>query len=154
MNDRERAICARVKQFREQIKWPQPALASELGLTKDKLASIEYGRTPLRYNTAIQLCHVFDLNPHWLATGTGNMRPTNALQMFPTLETVAKDRLFTEVLDAELTEAGPKRTVKDSKTATVADRDYVAELMKAVIESSDAGNFASPEDRMLFAKEA
>lgn len=40
---REKQIGDRVKQFRDQINWPQPPFANELGITRDRLASIEMG---------------------------------------------------------------------------------------------------------------
>ena len=75
MNEREREICSRVKLFREQIKWPQSAFAYEVGMTRDQLASIEYGRTPLRYSTAFMICQVFDVSMDWLASGKGAVQP-------------------------------------------------------------------------------
>ena len=66
MNDREREICARVKEFREAIKWPQKDFAAQIGITLNKLASIEYGRTPLRYEIAWKIRHIFDLSLHSL----------------------------------------------------------------------------------------
>jgi transcriptional regulator with XRE-family HTH domain len=71
MNERERAICSRVRSFRESIKWPQPDFAAELGISRDRLASIEYHRSPLRYSVAIAMCRAFDLSALWLATGNG-----------------------------------------------------------------------------------
>lgn len=74
MNERERGVCARVKLFREDIKWPQSDFAAQIGITKDKLVSIEYGRTPLRYKTGVDLCEVFGVNADWIVTGQGEMR--------------------------------------------------------------------------------
>jgi transcriptional regulator with XRE-family HTH domain len=74
MNDFERAICARVKHFRELIKWSQPDFAKEIGISRDQLANIEYARSPLRYALGVTLCQVFDISGHWLVTGEGQMR--------------------------------------------------------------------------------
>lgn len=52
MDQREREICRRAKQFREAIKWPQRDFAAQIGISLDQLASIEYERTPLRYIVA------------------------------------------------------------------------------------------------------
>ena len=75
INEIEVAIGARVKQFRENIKWQQPGFAYELGISRDKLASIEYGRTPLRFELAKRLCERFDLSQCWLARGIGQPHP-------------------------------------------------------------------------------
>lgn len=69
MSERELAICARVREAREILKWSQPALASKLGITQNQLAGIEYGRVPLRYRIGDRICDLADLNQRWLATG-------------------------------------------------------------------------------------
>jgi transcriptional regulator with XRE-family HTH domain len=69
MTDWERAICARVKTARESINWSQAAFAEQLGITRDQLASIEYGRTPLRYDIAWRLRQAFGISLLWLEEG-------------------------------------------------------------------------------------
>lgn len=98
MNQREREICSRLKQFREHIKWPQAAFAYEIGTTKDQIASIEYGRTPLRYDVGYRACLIFDINPEWLATNKGPVTPN--LMHNPTSGNLPKKILFSEVYDA------------------------------------------------------
>src|ERR1035438_188975 len=66
MNDWERSICARVKTVRESINWSQAAFAEQLGITMDQLASIEYGRTPLRFDIAWRLRQAFGISLLWL----------------------------------------------------------------------------------------
>jgi transcriptional regulator with XRE-family HTH domain len=66
MSDWERAICARVKTVRESIRWSQPAFAEQLGMSRDQLAGIEYGRTPLRYDIAWRLRTAFGISLLWL----------------------------------------------------------------------------------------
>ena len=96
---RERAICARVKQFRRQIKWPQPAFAKELGISRDQLANVEYGRAPLRMALGTAICRVFEVNGEWLATGQGVASGSS-----PMLWTLQHDpdwysRLFSDAYD-------------------------------------------------------
>lgn len=69
INQRERDICARLKEFREGIRWSQSDFAEQAGITKDQLASIEYGRTPLRYETAWKIRRVFGVSINWLWSG-------------------------------------------------------------------------------------
>ena len=69
MTDWERAICARVKTARESINWSQAAFAEQLGISRDQLASIEYGRTPLRYDIAWRLREAFGISLLWLEEG-------------------------------------------------------------------------------------
>jgi transcriptional regulator with XRE-family HTH domain len=91
MTDRERAVCARVRQIREQMKWSQIAFAGELGISRPKLVSIEFGHTPLRYDLAVKLSRFFDVQTKWLATGNGEMHP-----YVPLLWTAAQRERFNE----------------------------------------------------------
>lgn len=66
---REVEICRRLREFRRSIKWSQALFAKALGLTRDQVASLEYGRTPLRYHLGNKICFVFQINQRWLAVG-------------------------------------------------------------------------------------
>ncbi|HEV2331200.1 MAG TPA: hypothetical protein VGY56_20655 [Verrucomicrobiae bacterium] len=72
MSKDEAAICNRIKQFREFTKFPQPLFAELLDLSRDKLISIEYARTPVRFGVARRLCEEFNLSRVWLAEGVGS----------------------------------------------------------------------------------
>jgi transcriptional regulator with XRE-family HTH domain len=74
MNERELAICARLRDLRSKMGASQKALARAIGTTRDQLASIEYGRNPLRYWLADRLCEKFDICQQWLARGEEPMR--------------------------------------------------------------------------------
>jgi transcriptional regulator with XRE-family HTH domain len=69
MNERERDICARFKLIRERINWSQAPFAERLGITLNQLASIEHGRTPLRYEIAWRARAAFDVSLRWLDEG-------------------------------------------------------------------------------------
>jgi transcriptional regulator with XRE-family HTH domain len=75
MSKAEVQICARVKQFREAGELSQSLFAEALNITRDKLASIEYGRTPLRFWVGRALCRQFNVSQAWLAEGLGNPQP-------------------------------------------------------------------------------
>ncbi len=62
MNEREHQICERIRQFRESTKWSQDDVSKELGISRDRWASVEYGRTPLRYDLAKRLADVLKRN--------------------------------------------------------------------------------------------
>lgn len=72
MTESEAVVCARVRKFREHLNLSQSQFASEIGLSRDRLAGIEYARTPLRYEVAKRMSQHFDLNQGWLAFGRGN----------------------------------------------------------------------------------
>ncbi len=69
MNTREREIGLRLRAFREGIKYSQASFAEIIGLTRDQLASVEYGRTPLKYSVAWKLRFAFGLSLDWLQGG-------------------------------------------------------------------------------------
>lgn len=100
INDRERAICARVKEFREEIRWPQPAFAGEIGLSRDQLANIEYARSPLRFGIGLTICQVFDLNADWLITGRGGKHGAQAFLWAVKFKHESYSTLFSEVFDS------------------------------------------------------
>jgi len=91
MTEREREIAGRVHHLRRAvIKWSQPDLAQELGLTQNQLASIEYQRAPLRPGPASHLCQRFDISQKWLAEGVPPIQPAYPVAANPTAEDSAK----------------------------------------------------------------
>lgn len=69
IDERQAAICARVKMIREESQLSQPAFAGEVGITLDQLASVEYARIPLRFALGDWLCRRFDVCQRWLVEG-------------------------------------------------------------------------------------
>jgi len=74
MNDQEMAICRRLGSLRERTGLSQAEMAQMVSTTRDQLASIEYGRNPLRYWLADQVCEKLDVCQQWLATGNDPVR--------------------------------------------------------------------------------
>lgn len=100
MTDRERAICSRIKNIREQLKWSKTDFASELGISRAKLVSIESWHTPLRYDLAVKISRFFDVQTKWLATGNGEMRPwINLLWTAEQRQMFNENDLLTKVYD-------------------------------------------------------
>lgn len=50
-------------------------MATEMGLSRDQLASVEIKRVPLRFWSGWRACRSLRLNPLWLATGSGKKYP-------------------------------------------------------------------------------
>jgi transcriptional regulator with XRE-family HTH domain len=69
MNPDERAICARLKSFRERIGWNRNSFAAQIALTHARLVSIEHALTPLSYEVAWKIKEVFGLSLMWLVDG-------------------------------------------------------------------------------------
>jgi hypothetical protein len=163
VNDRERAICGRVKEFREKIRWPQPGFAYELGLTKDRLASIEYRRTPLRYDIGFRLCFLFDVNQEWLATGKGPVTPFTGEVGFPLPGQLPKNLLFSDVYDtraefSRMASGAQVDTMRGPFTETRLNEieafDPTAHLVARVTELMQRESFACEAERQTFALEA
>jgi transcriptional regulator with XRE-family HTH domain len=111
VSPREKEIARRVGQVREHINWPQPAFAAELNISRDRLASVEYSRTPLRFADGYRLCMVFDINPEWLANGVGEMRSTLLTPNLPLPEGFPAKAMFSRIYD-QYTSGKPAPPVK------------------------------------------
>lgn len=75
MTDAERAIARRVRQVRFDNQLSKPAFARKVGVTPDRIAGIEYCRTPLIVSIADKICSRFDVSLLWLAHGRGSVKP-------------------------------------------------------------------------------
>jgi len=116
LNKREREICERVHLIRIGIiKWSQPNLARELGLTHNQLAGLEYARAPLRYRVGNILCDRFNINQRWLATGALPQR--HYVDIDPYFEAqIQPSMLFSEAYDNLLAKlVGPQLEVLAQK---------------------------------------
>jgi transcriptional regulator with XRE-family HTH domain len=72
--DREREIGAAVRSVREALKYSQREFAGLLGITRDQVANIEMGRTPLTYTLALALRDMFGTDLAALAGFSAGMR--------------------------------------------------------------------------------
>jgi transcriptional regulator with XRE-family HTH domain len=75
IDKKERQIAARVRQIRYTNQLSQPEFCKALNETLDRMASIEYGRTPLTVAVADKIGAKFDVSLIWLAHGRGRMNP-------------------------------------------------------------------------------
>lgn len=153
MNERESAVCARVKVSREDIKWPQLDFAKEIGITKDKLASIEYGRTPLRYRTGVDLCMAFGLSGEWLVTGNEPMKGGAPIlwEVEFSFEKYGKN-LFTEIYDLAPHIFRPTELVFGLDQDATPGFDAQAYLSKKVARWFQKMKFRTPADAERFAR--
>jgi transcriptional regulator with XRE-family HTH domain len=119
MNETERAACSRVKEFRESIKWPQADFAAQIGITLNQLASIEYGRTPLRYEIAWFISNLFELNLEWFL-GLPALPSHLSRQIFPTPRRTGlpKSALLSEVIERFYGDTGKVRAAKRQELTT------------------------------------
>jgi len=67
--DREIAIGKRLRVIREHLNLSQTQAAAQLGITRERLASYEDGRAPVRFDFALKFCRQFIVSEQWLALG-------------------------------------------------------------------------------------
>jgi len=79
VDQNEREIAKRVRMVRFHSQLSKPAFAKALGVSLDRIASVEYGRTPLVVSVADKISATFDINLIWLAHGKGRMKPCAGL---------------------------------------------------------------------------
>jgi len=157
---REREIGERARQFRESINWPQSAMAPEVDLSRDRLASVEYGRTPLRYAAGYRLCFIFDVNPGWLADGVGEMKAAAGALDLPTPDTQPKRALFSEIWDkVRGRKQRPARADSRGKAKKPLEKDLIphfdatGHVVSFMADLFAREKFRSPLERQEFALE-
>jgi transcriptional regulator with XRE-family HTH domain len=152
-------IGERVKRFRDQINWPQPAFANELGISRDKLASIEYGRTPLKYAIGYRLCFIFDVNHRWLTTGEGEVKAATAALELSRPEDVRARALWSEICEkggsakAGKAARGKAESKKAKKDDLIPRFDATAHVVGFLSDLFAKERFHSPLERQEFALE-
>jgi hypothetical protein len=122
------------------------------------LASIEYGRTPLRYPIGYRLCFIFDVNYQWLTTGKGEIKATTAALELPPPERVRKRALWSEVFDDEgLAKTGPApgtaKRAKEKAGQLIPKFDPKGHVTSFINDLFAKEKFNSPLERQEFALE-
>ncbi len=67
--DNEEQICLRIRAIRLAAEMSQTEFGRLLGITRDRLASYEYARAPIRWKLGNRVCAAFLLSQRWLAEG-------------------------------------------------------------------------------------
>ena len=63
----------RIKEIRKSLKLSQKEFGEQLGVSRDVIANIEYGRVEPQPLFVKHLCSTFNVNPIWLETGEGEI---------------------------------------------------------------------------------
>ncbi|MEF2888747.1 MAG: helix-turn-helix transcriptional regulator [Turicibacter sanguinis] len=63
----------RLQEARKFLKLSQPAFGERIGLSKDMVANLEYGRVEIKDYMIKLICSEFNVNERWLRTGEGDM---------------------------------------------------------------------------------
>lgn len=67
---RDDEIAVRLCRVRESLNLTQTQFASQLSITRERLATYEDGRTPLKADVALRICRHFFVSEYWLARGS------------------------------------------------------------------------------------
>jgi transcriptional regulator with XRE-family HTH domain len=124
--EREREIGQRVREARERVELSQPEFAGKIGIRRERLASYELGRVALRHDVALEICRIFNLNIHWLATGDGPFFPFGVVDLEPHQKEIRYKAPLSEAYDAVLSKVFPKPTgiwQRQGPPVTDADED-------------------------------
>ena len=96
VSEREKIIGARLRAFRETLQIPRAKFAVAIGFGSERIASIEAGRAPLRYEVFQAVSHRYQLSPYWLAEGVGSPKHGGAFDETPLAKEVHPRSLFSE----------------------------------------------------------
>jgi transcriptional regulator with XRE-family HTH domain len=101
--EREKQICARLREMRERLGKTQEKLSAEVGITRQRLASYEEGRAPLRCDLALRICRQFIISEEWLATGRHDAChaecPKHGIKLGPGMEEMDEKIFFRQCVD-------------------------------------------------------
>lgn len=67
----------RIKSIRETLKLSQREFGEKLGVSRDVISNIEYGRVLPKELLLRHICQLYNVNEHWLKTGEGEMFDEN-----------------------------------------------------------------------------
>jgi DNA-binding transcriptional regulator YiaG len=99
VSDREKLIGSRLRAFRETLQIPRAKFAVAIGFGSERIASIEAGRAPLRYEVFKAVSLRYQLSPYWLAEDKGCPKHGGAFDESLFAKEVHPRALFTEVYE-------------------------------------------------------
>ncbi len=165
INQREREIGQRLRNFRETKLISRTAFATSIGIGYQRLESYEAGRVPLPYKIFKAINAVFFVSPRWLVTGDDppiNVGPIDDSkyvdQIKPSdLLSAVFDRILRKVLEDLLDKSGGafsefflqarqlEKLLADPKQRKLFDRVYLEELHDLFLAIT--GHIASKKPR-------
>jgi transcriptional regulator with XRE-family HTH domain len=146
---REVEIAKRLKEIRLSSGLSQQAFADKLGIKRERLASYESQRVPVKFDTGFLACLETGFSLRWLATGQGLSKPTENVSVKVSLEvprTFAFSEGYDQFLEPEIGVRSLDRAEKNDSGAEVAKRSKevltsMVEYWKKVIPDSDWSDF-------------
>lgn len=99
-------MSVRIKAIREALHLSQREFGEKLGVSRDVISNIEYGRVQPKDLLLRHICQLYNVNEHWLLTGEGEMFENNeqehkkleeALKIFKTLKPAFQDYALEQI---------------------------------------------------------
>lgn len=96
----------RIKAVRKALNLSQKEFGEKIGVGRDVIGNIEYGRVPPKELFLKHMCQQYKVNPHWLETGEGEMFEANpeetkrieeALRIFKSLRPEFQEYAFEQI---------------------------------------------------------
>lgn len=96
----------KIKAVREALKLSQREFGERLGVSRDVISNIEYGRVQPKELLLRHICEQYGVNEHWLKTGEGEMfdcspcdagKLNEALSIFKTLRPEFQDYALEQI---------------------------------------------------------
>jgi len=122
LDEREIAVCNRVREIRLKLKWGQPDFAAAIGISRVRLGSYEYAKAPIRYWLGRTICDRFNVSQRWLATGA--LPEQGYAEFDPKIEEqIGKRELFSKAYDERLSKLVEAHWVNVAKFAGVTEEE-------------------------------
>lgn len=67
----------RIRAIRKALRLSQREFGERLGVSRDVISNLEYGRVQPKELLLRHICHICQVNQHWLETGEGEMFDCN-----------------------------------------------------------------------------
>jgi len=99
VTEREKTIGARLRAFRETLQIPRSRFAVAIGFGSERIASIEAGRAPLRYEVFKAVAQRYQISHFWLADGLASPKYPVPFDEASLAKVPPPRALFTEVYD-------------------------------------------------------
>ena len=101
-------ISERIKLIRNTAKMSQQEFGKNLGVSRDVISNIEYGRVEPKELFIDHLCNIFNINKEWLLNGTGKMTDEHletkknineAMKIFDELSPTLREHALKQIRD-------------------------------------------------------
>lgn len=123
----------RIKLIREALQLSQREFGEKLGVSRDVISNIEYGRVKPKELLVRHICDLYGVNEFWIQTGNGSMFHTKpktdkkldeALEIFQSLRPEFQDYALEQI--RHLARLQEKLSDKNTQAAggTVMDRNH------------------------------